>query len=127
MGHPHTGNISTDIVVLMNFWNTLSQREAEVLERTICQQEVVVHAYQDQEDEDRLETKFLVLVNTSSCGVSTSTSVQFLVATQRGDLYQQHRLASLNTTQAVTVVTRCSLHTREEADNADLMSWLYLQ
>ena len=95
------------------------------MERTICQQEVVVHAY--QEDEDRLETKFLVLVNTSSCGVTTSTSVQFHVATQREDLYQQHRLASLNTTLAVTVVTRCSLHTREEADNADLMSWLYLQ
>ena len=88
----------------------------------------MVHAYQDQEDEDSLDTKFLVLVNTSSCGVSTSSSsVQFHVATQRGDLYQHHRLARLNTTQTVTVVTRCSLHSREEAENADLMSWLYLQ
>ena len=87
----------------------------------------MVHAYQDQEDEDSLDTKFLVLVNTSSCGVSTSSSVQFHVATQRGDLYQHHRLARLNTSQAVTVVTRCSLHSLEEAENADLMSWLYLQ
>ena len=89
----------------------------------------MVHAYQDQEDEDSsLDTKFLVLVNTSSCGVSTSSSsVQFHVATQRGDLYQHHRLTNLNTSQAVTVVTRCSLHSREEAENADLMSWLYLQ
>ena len=86
----------------------------------------MVHAYQDQEDEDSLDTKFLVLVNTSSCSVSSS-SVRFHVATQRGDLYQHHRLARLNTTLAVTVVTRCSLLSLEEAENADLMSWLYLQ